>query len=785
MRKQKLLRFLCAASAVMLMQTVTAPAYAAVLPDEAPTVVQYAPHILADSDSESELVYDEIPVTSFRVCGLSPELSEEEDGLSWFYSKWDDCRYLFLPACANRSRLKVEFELAEDAQNLALDGFNLQNNTFTNIFTETEPMQITVDGKDCGKLYIMQSTLGSMYLTTDDEGGNTDTLDKHRSHVSTGSAVMLEADGSVVYHGEIEKIKNHGNSSWDYSAKKSYNIKLPKKADLYGMGKAKKWALLSNFLDHSMLRNAYSQEMSKAGKLEYTMDYTFVDLYSGGEYRGTYQLSERVQIQKQRINIRDLEEETEKLNELPLEEYNVIAAGAYPNEYKENSWKGFDIPNNPEDITGGYLLQFQLYNRYGYKATSGFVTSRGQAISIDGPEYASPQQISYIRNFVQDMEDAIYSPNGTNSKGKHYSEYIDVDSLIRAYLVREISEDADGTYTSFFLWKDSDSRGDGKLHCSPCWDFDFAYNNFARNVENIYAEKTPAAHCNHIGDLYVANMPIHGYASSETSQLYSGRPVYGASWVTQLYYKDRTFRKRVAELYFADFDEFLAQTAAFGEDSALKQLYDFIEPSGQMNMMRWHTYSNKTYMYNGTEYYKFGQKAVGWTFEEHTEIIRKFVSDRRDALRKVWCKVLAEDYGDQLDAACDALPLNRYDAEGIAMLVSAVDLGREAILEQSEPADCETAYQAALASLSTIPRAWIPGDFNDDLKVDLDDATDLLRHYGKSLTGLPTECSPTQRHNGDVDGNDTLDALDAMHVLSYYAASLKQNQLYIFPVQEN
>lgn len=70
---------------------------------------------------------------------------------------------------------------------------------------------------------------------------------------------------------------------------------------------------------------------------------------------------------------------------------------------------------------------------------SGFVTSRGQAVEIDGPEYASKEQILYIRNFVQETEDAIYSETGYNSKGKHYSDYIDADSLITAYLVQEIS----------------------------------------------------------------------------------------------------------------------------------------------------------------------------------------------------------------------------------------------------------------------------------------------------------------------------------------------------------
>ena len=274
----------------------------------------------------------------------------------------------------------------------------------------------------------MQSDLGCIYLTT--SHGGLDALDGYRGITETGTILMLNADGGIEYSGELEKLTAHGNSSWDYSKKKPYNFKLPKKADLYGMGKAKKWTLIANYLDHSMMRNKLTEEMCKAAGMDHVIDSVFVDLYADGSYRGTYQLYERVQIQKNRVNIRDLEEETEELNEEDLDDYPHKVSGAdSTNDYIENSYKYYDIPNDPADITGGYLLQFQQWNRYGFKCESGFVTSRGQAIGIDGPEYASKAQVEYIRSFVQDMEDAIYSDTGYNAKGKHYSEYIDMDSL--------------------------------------------------------------------------------------------------------------------------------------------------------------------------------------------------------------------------------------------------------------------------------------------------------------------------------------------------------------------
>ena len=112
-----------------------------------------------------------------------------------------------------------------------------------------DSFQITVGDKDCGTLKIMQSNIGCIYLST--SHGGTDALDNNRNITETGTAFMLNAEGGVEYSGTIEKLTAHGNSSWDYSKKKPYNLKLPQKENLYGMGKAKKWALLANYLDHS------------------------------------------------------------------------------------------------------------------------------------------------------------------------------------------------------------------------------------------------------------------------------------------------------------------------------------------------------------------------------------------------------------------------------------------------------------------------------------------------------------------------------------------------------
>ena len=565
-------------------------------------------------------VYSEIPVGSFRVSELSPQTDTLLDYTDWWYNELDDCRYIFLPSTANRSSLKVTYSSDEI---IYLNGTPLLSGEMTSVLGGSDSFDIKVGNTDCGKLKVMQSNIGCIYLTT--SNGGLDLLDQKRYITEKGSVLMLNAEGNIEYSGEFEKLTAHGNSSWDYSPKKSYNIKLPDKSDLYGMGKAKKWALISNYLDFSMLRNKLIEEMCKSAGVECVMDSVFVDLYADGSYRGTYQLSERVQIQKNRINIRDLEEETEKLNSSGLDAYNQRVIGASSTkEYMENSYKFYDIPNEPEDITGGYLLQFQQWNRYPIKSASGFVTSRGQAIQIDGPEYASRAQVEYIRKFVQEAEDAIYSENGFNSEGKHYSEYIDIDSLAKIYLVLEISQNVDATNSSFYLWKDSDSKGDGKLHFSPAWDYDLCFNNFAtlrRNSDGM------TGYSGKYDNLFVAYFPIHGYEDDGlTSSSGSGRPTVGISWIGQLY-KNEEFVQKVADIYYECFEPFLDNLTK-GDKPYLTKLAESILPSAEMSTVRWHTYG-------GTSYHPFHSRS-GETFMENEELLLSYIDKRYNWLSELW-----------------------------------------------------------------------------------------------------------------------------------------------------
>ena len=102
--------------------------------------------------------------------------------------------------------------------------------------------------------------------------------------------------------------KLHGRSS-ARSEKKSFNLKFPGRVDLFGMGAAKKWVLVANSYDRTMLRNKLMYDLSGEIGMRCPMESCFVELYINGEYRGVYQLCEAPEIDKERVAIHPAREE--------------------------------------------------------------------------------------------------------------------------------------------------------------------------------------------------------------------------------------------------------------------------------------------------------------------------------------------------------------------------------------------------------------------------------------------------------------------------------------------
>ncbi len=293
-----------------------------------------------------------------------------------------------------------------------------------------------------------ESSVPVIYLEIDESKGTIADMNsdpKHKTECYGDMTIKVPDDFKSEYTGEsvtggtyeMEYIRGRGNSTW-YDDKKPYKLKLNKKSDLLGMGANKHWVLLANALDDSMLRNKITYWLGDELGMPYTPQSEPVDVVMNGEYLGSYMLTEHVRIGKSRVNIDDLEDT--------------------------------DYTEEPE-ITGGYLLSRSP--RHDGNEQQVFKTERKSEFLIESPEFDknfNEAQYNYIKNYVQTLENAIYS-EGFKIDGQSYRDLMDINSTVLYYWVQEFSMNWDGfNQSSVFLYK---PRGD-KLYWGPLWDFDFS-----------------------------------------------------------------------------------------------------------------------------------------------------------------------------------------------------------------------------------------------------------------------------------------------------------------------
>ncbi len=401
--------------------------------------------------------------------GMSAE-GEEGTGIEieWYESSVDGCRYLFVPQYLDMNSMNIYFEADADVY---IGENKLENGCSAALLADKTEFTLSCAGESCSVKLFRDSAVSSVFIET--ASGSLDAIHADKEHKEEGNITIINSDGEEECCGELEYIKGRGNSTWGF-AKKPYNIKLDKKANLFGMGKSKKWSLLANYDDASLVRNALAYTAAKNAGLPYTPEFEAVDLYINNEYQGAYLLTTRVEIDETRVDITDLEKENEKVNE-DVDFEALSRGGTYGtfSGYIEGSKKWIDIENNPANITGGYLLENELPSRY-CDEISGFVTEGSQAVVVKSPEYASKAQIDYISDYYQQFENVIRSESSTQAD---VAKLCDVDSLVKVYLINEWTANHDAGITSSYFYKPVDDV----LYAGPVWDFDGSFPTSAKS----------------------------------------------------------------------------------------------------------------------------------------------------------------------------------------------------------------------------------------------------------------------------------------------------------------
>ena len=327
----------------------------------------------------------------------------------------------------------------------------------------------SVNGKQTVLRLLPSANIGSVFIDLDQMKLSQFGDSKRRK--DSGRYRLYNTQSLLDSEGIITEFSLHGNSTLK-AKKKSFNLKLDRKRSLLGMEADRSWTLISNAYDNSFARNYTALTLAKDIGMPFVPDMEPVDVYLNGEYLGAYLLSEKVQIGKGRVEIRDLKDATEDENDQPLESYKMLGSKTPV----KGQGKYYDIPVEPADITGGYLMELDLEARY-EQLTSAYVTERGQIISIRSPKYLSKAQYGYISGLLQTFENALFNEEGIDPvSGKRFEEIVDLDSAVLKYMFEELVCNFDANKTSQFFYKDTDQK-DQKLHFGPPWDYDISLAN--------------------------------------------------------------------------------------------------------------------------------------------------------------------------------------------------------------------------------------------------------------------------------------------------------------------
>ena len=247
-----------------------------------------------------------------------------------------------------------------------------------------------------------------------------------KEHEITCLVTIISNNGTAVLT-DTATIRERGNASRTFP-KKPYRIKFANKHKVLGSkANAKKWTLINNYGDKTLMRNQLAFELSRRFGLPYTPFCAYVDVILNGDYKGCYQLCDQIEVRKNRVDITEMTTS--------------------------------DISG--EALTGGYLIEADAYA--GDEPEQGmFWSNKGTGVTIKSPDddEITPEQKEYIRSHYNKMEN-------------NWRTYLDLNTFLRHFLVGEMSGNTD-TYWSMYLYK---HRSNDTLYVGPCWDFDLAFEN--------------------------------------------------------------------------------------------------------------------------------------------------------------------------------------------------------------------------------------------------------------------------------------------------------------------
>jgi uncharacterized protein (TIGR02145 family) len=234
-------------------------------------------------------------------------------------------------------------------------------------------------------------------------------------------------------YNEVIKMKLRGSTSCSFP-QQPYTFKFltedlqKKNVALLGMPAHDTWVIVSNGIDHSLVRNRFANDLGR--KIDrYAPRMQSAEVFLDGEYKGIYSIGEKVERDRNRVNIQKAGENGHD--------------GGYIIKY--DKWDNTAVQWSYKDPEHGNTIPFEY----------------------DTPSEPTLVQRKHMEEYVDNFAKALHSENFLDSL-TGWRKYADESSFIDFLLLKEIYRDVDGLYRSTFLHKDAN----GKLMAGPLWDHD-------------------------------------------------------------------------------------------------------------------------------------------------------------------------------------------------------------------------------------------------------------------------------------------------------------------------
>ena len=353
---------------------------------------------------------------------------------------------------------RISFKFTHNGDRLMLGDSVLAD--VLHYFDAWQPFKVTLWKYDICKEYTVKysmtnTNLPIVCINTSKE------ITSRKDWVENNTMSIHYLDGTLDYEGTL-LIRGRGNGTWvendNFStpAKKPYALKLDQKAKILGMPKDKRWILLANYKDRTLLRNDAAYFLSRQTDMPYTIRGQFVELVMNGAHKGNYYLCEQVKIDNNRLNIKDPDLENPRNGGIFIEidtYYNYYTNSKYPKKeelgFKSDYFKVPYIFKDPDE----------------------------SMINSSSKTYA------YVKEYINNLEKIISTDSRRDNH--EYAQYLDIGQAIDFLLVQELTMNNDSYNTwpsngphSTFMYMDSC----GKLCFGPLWDFD--YHTFTLKEES-------------------------------------------------------------------------------------------------------------------------------------------------------------------------------------------------------------------------------------------------------------------------------------------------------------